>query len=101
MAHKQKKLIHSAIETLKPGGRLVYSTCTFSPEENEGVLDFALKKFARQIEIEKIDLNVSNQMAGIAEWEGNTYDPAVKRSMRILPDETMEGFFVAKIRKIA
>ncbi|MCB9799228.1 MAG: RsmB/NOP family class I SAM-dependent RNA methyltransferase [Candidatus Omnitrophica bacterium] len=99
MAHKQKKLIHSAIETLKPGGLLVYSTCTFSPEENEGVLDFALKKFPDKIEIEKAGLDIPNQMTGISEWEGNRYDPAVKRGVRILPDETMEGFFVAKIRK--
>jgi len=38
MARKQKKLIASAIQCLKPGGIMVYSTCTFAPEENEAVL---------------------------------------------------------------
>ena len=34
-AERQQKILHNAAEMLKPGGRLVYSTCTFSPEENE------------------------------------------------------------------
>lgn len=38
----QKKLINKAIQLLKPGGMLVYSTCTFSPKENEEVIEYAL-----------------------------------------------------------
>ena len=35
-ARRQAEILHSASVMLRPGGRLVYSTCTFSPEENEG-----------------------------------------------------------------
>ena len=34
-AHRQAEILHSAAKMLKPGGRLVYSTCTFAPEEDE------------------------------------------------------------------
>lgn len=51
-AHRQEEILHSASQMLRPGGRMVYSTCTFAPEENEGVIaaflqshpDFALVK---------------------------------------------------------
>ena len=39
-AARQQEILASAAEMLAPGGRLVYSTCTFSPEENEGVMPF-------------------------------------------------------------
>ena len=42
-AARQKEILASAAGMLKPGGRLVYSTCTFSPEENEGVISSFLK----------------------------------------------------------
>ncbi|MBR0417990.1 MAG: RsmB/NOP family class I SAM-dependent RNA methyltransferase [Erysipelotrichaceae bacterium] len=41
----QKKIITSAIEMLKDGGMMVYSTCTFSPQENEEVIEYALYKY--------------------------------------------------------
>jgi 16S rRNA C967 or C1407 C5-methylase (RsmB/RsmF family) len=44
-AQKQQCLLQAAVKLLKPGGRLVYSTCTFSPFENEDNVAFVLKKF--------------------------------------------------------
>ncbi len=44
-AELQKKIISSAVKMLKPGGSLVYSTCTFSVEENEQVIEYALDQF--------------------------------------------------------
>ena len=41
----QKKIISSAAKMLKPGGYMLYSTCTFSPEENEGVISYLLDEF--------------------------------------------------------
>ena len=37
---KQKRLLDSAIRSLRPGGTLVYSTCSFAPEENEATVDW-------------------------------------------------------------
>src|SRR5690625_7249313 len=43
MARKQRKLLSSAVKSLRPGGILVYSTCSYAPEENELALTDILK----------------------------------------------------------
>jgi NOL1/NOP2/sun family putative RNA methylase len=94
----QKSLIASAIEILKPNGELVYSTCTHAPEENEEVIDFALKNF--NVKIEKINLPIKAR-SGITKWKEKEYLEDVKFSCRIYPqDNDTEGFFIAKIRKV-
>ena len=100
MARKQKKLFYSAVSALKPGGVLVYSTCTFAPEENEAVVDWAIRKFPGALGLEKITLPFPNQMPGLSSWDGEAFDPAVRRSLRILPTGQMEGFFITKLRKL-
>lgn len=99
MARKQRRLLFSALEALKPGGILVYSTCTFAPEENEEIMDWVLRKFVGGIGLEKVTLPFPNQAAGLSAWEGRPFDPAVKQTVRILPNHQMEGFFIAKVRK--
>ncbi|MBI1882794.1 MAG: RsmB/NOP family class I SAM-dependent RNA methyltransferase [Chlamydiae bacterium] len=99
MERKQRKLLLSGILALKPGGVLVYSTCTFAPEENEGVLNDALEKLGEQIELESISFSLPNLMNGLKTWEEKTFHPSVTRSLRILPNAQMDGFFVAKMRK--
>ena len=42
-ADRQKQILDTAAKLLRPGGRLVYSTCTFAPEENEGTISDFLK----------------------------------------------------------
>ncbi len=78
---------------------MVYATCTYAPEENEGMLDWALGKTDDQMEILPWEPPVSNWMEGITEWEGKTYSPEVKKSRRILPNKNMTAFFIALIRK--
>lgn len=96
----QKKLFKGAFEILKEGGKIVYSTCTHAPEENEEVVDFTLKEFQGQIEIEKIDLPVSCR-PGIINWNDKNYDKEVIKSCRIYPqDSNTEGFFLAKFKKL-
>ncbi len=99
MARKQKKLVFSALHALKTGGLMVYSTCTYAPEENEEVLNWALEKFQPAIELEEIRLPLTNQMAGLSRWQKEGFDPSVRRAVRIMPTRDMEGFFVAAIRK--
>ncbi len=96
----QKNLLSSAIEALKIGGEIVYSTCTHAPEENEEVLDYILKKFGNMIKIEKINLPVKCA-PGILEWNGENYNKEVEKSCRIYPHITnTEGFFISKIRRV-
>ena len=94
----QKRLFESAFELLKPLGILVYSTCTYSPEENEEVIDFILKKF-NNIKIEKISLPTKSR-EGIKKWQEKEYLEDVKYSRRIYPqDSNTGGFFIAKFKK--
>lgn len=98
LSQLQKALIASAISILKPNGELVYSTCTHAPEENEEVIDFALKNF--NVKIKKINLPVKTRQ-GIIKWKDKSYSNNVKLSCRIYPhDADTEGFFIAKIKKI-
>ncbi len=98
MAAEQKKLICHAFSLLKEGGTMVYSTCTMEPDENEGVIDFFLSK-NEDARIMPIKLNIKRSEP-ITEFEGNQYNPEVKKCLRIWPqDNDSEGFFVCKIIK--
>jgi len=98
---RQKMLFYAAFHALKPGGILVYSTCTFAPEENEGILDWAAEKFGSALEIQDIKPAISHTQRGLGSWKKKIYHPAVQKGLRVLPNEMMEGFFVAKMKKVA
>ncbi|WP_234697170.1 RsmB/NOP family class I SAM-dependent RNA methyltransferase [Nitrosophilus alvini] len=95
----QKELILSAWESLKPGGVLVYATCTFSPEENEEVVNFLLEKRADAFLTEP-DIILENFKSGLTFWEGRAFDESLKKAVRIVPDGLFDGFFLAKIKKV-
>jgi NOL1/NOP2/sun family putative RNA methylase len=98
LANEQKRLCVAALSCLKPQGILVYSTCTYEPEENEMVVDFLLKNF--NLKIEEINLPIKTR-PGITKWQGNKLNDELKKTLRIYPqDNNSEGFFVAKLRKI-
>lgn len=101
MVHKQKKLLHSAFFALKKGGVLVYSTCTFSPEENEGVIDWFINKFKEKLEIMPINIPLPNAQEGFIKWKDKTFSPFLRLSRRIVPTDLIEGFYLAKIKKIS
>ncbi|QCI27421.1 RsmB/NOP family class I SAM-dependent RNA methyltransferase [Caminibacter pacificus] len=94
----QKELIISAFECLKPGGEMIYATCTFSPEENEEVIDFLLNRYDNA-EVVKVDLPIDNIQEGMTKWEDKEYNPEVKKCIRILPKDAYSGFFFTKIKK--
>ncbi|MFT5089809.1 MAG: NOL1/NOP2/sun family putative RNA methylase [Planctomycetota bacterium] len=100
MVRKQRRLLKSAIHCLKPGGVLVYSTCTFAPEENEAIVSRALAKFAGALEVEEIELQLDAMEPGLEAWKNKSFDPALRLARRIIPDGVMEGFFVCKLRKL-
>lgn len=94
----QKKLFDSAYNALKPGGIMVYSTCTLNPFENEEIIEYALKKYP-DMKLEEIDLELSNLIRGLSEYKEKIYSEEIKKSIRIIPNENMEGFFIAKLIK--
>jgi tRNA (cytosine49-C5)-methyltransferase len=98
LAGMQRRLIEKAFSLLKPGGTLVYSTCSNEPEENEAVVSHLLQKFPDAV-VESFKLDIKHGDA-ITEFDGNKYHPDVKHCLRIWPQENdTEGFFVAKIKK--
>jgi 16S rRNA (cytosine1407-C5)-methyltransferase len=100
MQRKQLTLLHSAVRSLKPGGILVYSTCSFAPEENEAVVSRLLAKLPHALAVEPIALPIAHVQPGLIEWQGERFHADLSKAMRILPDGLMEGFFVCKLRKL-
>lgn len=102
MASKQRKLLFSAWYALKPGGTLVYSTCTFAPEENELQVSKLLERF-ENASVESVDVSAMlptlKTFPPLREWKGKKFHEGVKKCVRIFPTSEIEGFFVAKIRK--
>ena len=99
MSSKQRRLLFSAVHALAPGGVLVYSTCTFAPEENEAMVDWALNRFDGLLTVDAVDMDLPGTAAPLREWEGRIFDSAVQRSLRILPDGIYEGFYVCRLTK--
>lgn len=96
----QKRLILSAYDSLLPGGRLCYSTCTITPQENEGVVDFLLSERpqARLVDFEVPGLSLS---PGLTEWAGKALHPFLALTKRLYPlcEPYYEGFYLALVEK--
>ncbi len=99
MAMKQRKLLFSAWYALKPGGTLVYSTCTFAPEENELQISKLLERFQAEIEMLDVKIDGLKILSPLKKWKEKEFHPGVQKAIRILPTSEIEGFFVAKLRK--
>ncbi len=94
----QKSLIQAGFKALKPGGIMVYSTCTQEPEENEAVVTWLLENF-EDAELMDIDLKI-NRSPAFTKWQDKKFHKDISKCLRIYPqDNDSEGFFVAKIMK--
>ena len=96
----QRFLLRSAVSATKPGGAIVYSTCTLAPEENEGVIDWILKKEGRKVVVESINLEKVAVSPGFTQWGQKQYCEDIVQTGRILPSNVFEGFYIAKLRKL-
>ncbi len=94
----QKRLILQAWQLLKPGGTLVYSTCTMAPEENEAVIDYLIRR-NNGAHIESKMLNLENRVPAVREWNGRTFHSSMSGAMRLIPSKTVEAFFVCTLTK--
>lgn len=100
MARKQRALLRSAWRALKPGGVLVYSTCTFSPEENELQIEKLLKTFGDAVQIESLSLPKDIAQPGITQWKNKSLSLDIQNAARILPSTLFSGFFICRICKV-
>ncbi|MDD4113472.1 MAG: RsmB/NOP family class I SAM-dependent RNA methyltransferase, partial [Herbinix sp.] len=103
----QKDIIINAAKMLKPGGRMLYSTCTFSPEENEGTIAFLLNKcpdmhviegLPSEKERERLGLSYEGFDSGKPQWVSGPEE--LKNCIRLWPHKIEgEGHFMALLRK--
>ena len=84
----QEELLKKALKILKPGGEMVYSTCSILKQENEEILKKVLAKANAKIE----PLNLTENIV--------TLPSKIEGTITVCPTENYEGFFVAKIRKL-
>ena len=93
----QKMILLRGYSVLKRGGIVLYSTCTYNPEENEGVVSHLLRNSDAKILPIELDLPVE---PGIERWRGNRYEPEVRYAARFYPHRIDSvGFFMARISK--
>jgi len=102
LAARQARLLASAFQALRPSGQVVYSTCTLTPEEDEGVLDALMRQFPGAVKIEDLNRKLPMPAPALAEVEGRLFDPAVQGAARLWPHRYgTSGFFAALITKTA
>lgn len=93
----QKGLLQQGLAVLRPGGTLVYSTCTYAPEENEAVVNEAVKK--GEAEILPISIPFLHS-TGLPSWKDEFYQPDMVKAVRLYPHQVNSwGFFIAHLRK--
>jgi len=91
----QKELLRAAANSLKKEGTLVYSTCSMEPEENELVIDWALKNLP--VKLENVD-TIGDP--GLTDVFGQKLNPEIAKCRRLWPNKTgTQGFFIAKLVK--
>jgi NOL1/NOP2/sun family putative RNA methylase len=93
----QKGIIDSAVKMLKPGGKILYSTCTFSPEEDEGSMKYLLSK-NEDFTIERPQKVWHEFAPGHPEWVDGPEE--LKDCIRLWPHKLQgEGHFISLLSK--
>ena len=100
LAQRQTDLLRSALKALKPGGQIVYSTCTLSPGEDEAVVDAILKIYPDTVRVLDAGDRLPYPAPGLTSAYGTAFDPDVKGAVRLWPHRyDTAGFFACLLEK--
>ena len=92
-------ILNNALRLTKPGGVVVYSTCTYAPEENELVVQAVLEE-TDEARLEKVCIPGLQECPGITQWNGKRLNDDLQCTARYYPHiNDTGGFYVAKIVK--
>lgn len=100
LASRQLDLLISAVSAAKPGGEIVYSTCSLAPEEDEMVLDQFLRHFPGLVQVDSTAAKKYGTLA-LSAFGDEHFLPEVSGALRIWPFSfNTNGFFAAKLIKL-
>lgn len=101
----QKDILKNTVDLLKIWWSLIYSTCTIDPRENEAIIHFLLSNY-KDLVIEEINDIFENEnikkyiKKWIKSFDKYIYNSQVSKTIRIIPSQETEWFFIAKIKKL-
>ncbi len=96
-AKLQRSIVTQAARMLKPGGMMLYSTCTFDPEENEGTIEYLMQQYP---EFEIVDMDGYDGFACGRPDVTMSKNPSFEKTVRIWPHKMHgEGHYLALLRK--
>ncbi len=94
----QEALLRKAIRVTRPGGTVLYVTCTFAPEENEAVVSRVLDD--EPVELEPLELPVDHA-PGLTRFEDLRFDGRLVGAARVYPHHLDSGgLFLARLRRL-
>lgn len=99
----QQALLRKAVQCCRVGGKIIYSTCTYAPEENEMVIDTVLREIGTdKLRLLPARLTGLQGSEGLTAWQTADFLPDLQQCLRVYPHQhNTGGFFVALLEKIA
>ncbi|ORC84743.1 nucleolar protein [Trypanosoma theileri] len=97
-SQQQRALLLAAIDAVRVGGHVVYSTCSFLVEENEAVVDFALRRRG----VVAVEMGLPFGRPALTKYRHHRFHEKLQCARRFLPHvHNMDGFFVCKLKKVS
>ncbi|MEM6455427.1 MAG: RsmB/NOP family class I SAM-dependent RNA methyltransferase [Acidobacteriota bacterium] len=101
--HEQRAMLRAAIERCRPGGRVVYATCTYAPEENELVVARVLDEIGSAVTLRDAHALLPAGLVagrGLTAWAGTRLPETLAGCVRLMPHHSdTGGFFLAVLDK--